>query len=432
MIRGRDGRRIAAALVVVVCVTAAPAFGAGFGIFEHGSEAMGMAGAFTAQADDPSAMFHNVGGLALLDEREFAVGTTLITQTEAEFRGDEPFPGSDATAEQEEAIFFPSHVYYVQPINETLVFGFSFNTPFGLATEWENVDTFPGRFISYNAELQTFDLGGNIGWRATPDFGLGFGVIARASDVVLKQRAGIVNPFTFQVVDVADVALESDLEFGYGFQAGVLHHVNNSFSWGFSYRSKVEIDYTGDADFTQISTGNPELDAIVAASLPVGQSVGVETSIDFPDMASLGVSMAITPSTRVEVDANWTGWSSFDTLVVDFADSSGVEDLVRNEGWDDVYNYRIGFSWATGDAEWRVGYVYDETPQPSRSMGPLLPDADRNGFTVGYGWDGDRLSGDLALMYLPFDDRSSPDNDDGFFGSYETTAWLFGATFGWK
>ena len=36
---------VAAALLLSA---AGPAFGAGFGIFEHGSKAMGMAGAFTA------------------------------------------------------------------------------------------------------------------------------------------------------------------------------------------------------------------------------------------------------------------------------------------------------------------------------------------------------------------------------------------------
>ena len=42
-----------------VVLAAFPVDGAGFGVFQQGAKAMGMAGAFTAQADDPSAMFHN-------------------------------------------------------------------------------------------------------------------------------------------------------------------------------------------------------------------------------------------------------------------------------------------------------------------------------------------------------------------------------------
>ena len=425
-----------AALAAMVVAMAAPSYGAGFGIFEQGSKAMGMAGAFTAQADDGSAMFHNVGGLAFLDERRIEAGVTLITQTEAEFQGSNPFPGNDVFAEQEDALFFPPHVYYVQPISETLNFGFHFNTPFGLATEWQDVNSFPGRYISYNAELRALDLGANLGWKATPDFGLGFGLIARGSDVVLKQRVPLTSPFTFQVVDVADVNLESDIDWGVGFQAGVLHRYNNSFSWGFSYRSKIEIDYSGDAAFRQISSGNAQLDAAVVASLPVGQNVGVETTIEFPDMASFGVALALGPNTTLEVDANWTGWSSFETLVIDFDDAieatTEVEDVVRSENWDDAYNYRVGLSYGFGNGELRLGYVYDETPQPEAAAGPLLPDNDRNGFTVGYGHQGDKLYTDIALMYLPFDELTVDESIDRFTGTYNITAWLLGVTVGWK
>jgi len=425
-----------AAIAALAVSAAAPSFGAGFGIFEQGSKAMGMAGAFTAQADDGSALFHNVGGLAFLDERRLEAGVTLITQTEAEFRGSNPFPGNDVFAEQEDAVFFPPHVYYVQPISDALSFGFSFNTPFGLATEWKDVDTFPGRYISYQAELRALDLGASLGWKATPDFGLGFGVIARGSDVALNQRVPVVNPFTFQVVDAADVDLESDIDWGVGFQAGVLHRYNNSFSWGFSYRSKIEIDYGGDAAFRQISTGNAQLDGAIAASLPVGQKVPVTTTIEFPDMASLGVAIALGPNSTLEVDANWTGWSSFDQLVIDFDDaveaSTAIEDVVRPENWDDAMNYRIGFSYGFGNSELRLGYVYDETPQPASSASPLLPDNDRSGFTIGYGFQGDTLFTDLALMYLPFDELEVKQSIDRYTGTYNITAWLLGVTVGWK
>lgn len=426
-----------ASIGVLALASAAPSHGAGFGIFEQGTKAMGMAGAFTAQADDGSAMFHNVGGLGLLDERLLEAGVTLISQTEAELEGANPFPGEGTFAEQTSRVFFPPHAYYVQPISDVLNFGFSFNTPFGLATEWKDADTFPGRFISYEAELRAFDLGANLGWRATPDLGIGFGAIARASDVRLNRRAPVVNPFTFQVVDAADIGLESDIEWGFGFQAGVLHRYNNSLSWGFSYRSKIEIDYSGDAAFRQISTGNAELDAVIASRLPVGQDVPVETSIEFPDMASVGVAIALGPTSKLELDVNWTGWSSFDRLVIDFddavEDSTEIEDVVRDENWDDVFNYRLGFSYGfRGGSELRLGYVMDESPQPESSAGPLLPDSDRNGITIGYGFQGDRFYTDLALMYLTFDELVVDESIDNFFGTYDITAWLFGVTVGWK
>jgi long-chain fatty acid transport protein len=222
---------------LLITLAASPASGAGFLIFEHGSKAMGMAGAFTAQADDGSAMFHNAGGLAFQHQRSVEAGTTLITNLKGDFTGLPPFPGTAATGEQADAIFFPSHVYYVQPVAPTWTFGLGFNNPFGLSMEWDRVDDWPGRFISYDAELRTFDLNPTIAWEATPNLGIGLGLVARWSDLELNQRIGRPNPLTSRVVDIADTQLSSDLEVGLGWNLGLLHKVSSRFSWGLAYRS---------------------------------------------------------------------------------------------------------------------------------------------------------------------------------------------------
>src|SRR5215218_9945800 len=62
------------AVAVLTLAGTGPVRGAGFGLFEQGAKAMGMAGAFTAQADDPSLFFYNVGGLGLANQRQWALG----------------------------------------------------------------------------------------------------------------------------------------------------------------------------------------------------------------------------------------------------------------------------------------------------------------------------------------------------------------------
>ena len=265
----------AAALLAAV---GGPAYGAGFGIFEQGSKAMGMAGAFTAQADDPSLLFHNAGGLAFVDESELAGGVTWIKGMEAEFEGDNPFPGRGARGEQELLSEFPPHVFYVAPINRTWKWGFGLTAPFGLVTEWKDPDTFSGRFLSTKAALEAVDLNPTIGWQVTPRFGLGFGAIARFSTVELNRHVGAVNPFTQTAVNVGRVKIEGDgYDTGYGWNVGLLHKVTPRLSWGLSYRSKITIDYSGEGRLTQISTGNPQFDAIVRARTPFDTNLPLET-----------------------------------------------------------------------------------------------------------------------------------------------------------
>ena len=61
-----------AVFAVTLLFLAAPAasFAAGFSVFEAGAKALGMGGAFVAQADDPSAIFFNPAGIASLENTQ--------------------------------------------------------------------------------------------------------------------------------------------------------------------------------------------------------------------------------------------------------------------------------------------------------------------------------------------------------------------------
>jgi len=432
----------------VLLAAAGPAFGAGFGIFEQGSKAMGMAGAFTAQADDPSMLWHNAGGLAFVTDSAGSLGATWIHGTKADFNGAAPFPGPTAREEQKALSAFPPHAYYVAPINQTWKWGVGIESPFGLVTEWKDANNFSGRFISTKAKLEALDLNPTIGWQITPTFGVGVGAIARFSSVELNRHIPFVNPFgSPAVLDVGALKLENDgFDNGYGFNVGILHKATPRFSWGLSYRSAITVDYKGDATISQISTGNPQLDAVLRTRIPYDTKLPIKTSIDMPDMASLGLAFTVTPEWLVELDVNRTGWSKFKEVTIEGTNAqaqalfgpnaTSPNGTIIPEDWNSVNNYRLGARWTTSQTtQVRFGYVYDKTPQPEASVNPLLPDADRQGISVGYGSNGRGFNWDVALMYLKFKERKrdvTRENEPVFHGTYNTTAYLLGLTLGWR
>jgi long-chain fatty acid transport protein len=421
-------------LLLLSVLVAVPAQGAGFGIFEQGTKATGMSNAFTAQADDPSAMFYNVGGLAFQNERDFMAGVTIIFLGDSDFSGLAPFPGPTSSGSQQDQLRTPIHFYWVEPITDKLTFGLGLMTPFGLVTEWDNPEQWSGRFISTKADLTAIDLNPNIGWQITDKLGIGGGIVVRASSVELSKNLGIVNPGNpqFPIADVAETTLESDTEIGIGWNIGLLHKATERFSWGFSYRSRVTVDYGGKANFTQISTGNDQVDDLIAGTLPFGEEPAIETSIEFPDMASLGLAYRISSKFLVEFDLNWVGWSSFDTTDIVFTSAPEFSSSIVSD-WEDSNNYRAGLLWdVRGPGEWRFGAYFDETPQPDASVGPLLPDADRVGISAGYGRPlGKKTYLDLSVMKIEFDERTTTTNHDVFYGTYKTSVWLAGASIGW-
>src|SRR5688572_12698153 len=62
--RGRSGGWMGIAIVIAIGLRANVAHAGGFEIPDNGTEALGRGGAFTAKADDPTAIHHNVAGLA--------------------------------------------------------------------------------------------------------------------------------------------------------------------------------------------------------------------------------------------------------------------------------------------------------------------------------------------------------------------------------
>lgn len=412
---------------------AASAHGAGFGIFQQGAKGMGLAGAFTARADDPSALFHNVGGIAHQDERAFQLGATFISIDATDFTGVAPGFAAGARERSESQFTVPPHFYWVEPLGERFTFGLAVNSPFGLTSEWPASD-FSGRFLSKKASLVSLDVSPNLAWRASETLGVGFGLIARFSEVELVRNLASLEPVSQQVVDVAEATLASDLDSGIGYQVGVSSHPNSSWSWGVSYRSKIEIDYAGAGRLRQIATGNPQLDALIAATLPLGVDLPLTTSIEFPDMASLGFAVKPSRAWSVEIDFNWTGWSSLDAYAIRFPQAP-ILDLLLPQDWEDVYNYRLGVSRAAGSGartrEWRFGLSFDETPQPASTLDPILPDGDQSAITVGYGFSASAATIDLAVMYLDVEERTTRSNINGYNGTYSSSALVLASTVTW-
>jgi len=422
-------RALAAALAACI-LGPAPAHAAGFAIFEQGARGMGFAGAFTAQANDPSAIFHNAAGIAFLKGKQFYLGGTLIHPSST-FTGADPFPGASVTEKGDTGVLVPPAAYYTQTFTERLVFGIGLHTPFGLTTSWASPDTFSGRFLSERAELRGFSINPTIGYKLADRFAVGGGLDIRLSSVSLQRRVPVVNPFTQRAVDGASVDLSSNTDVGFGFNVGALAKISDSLSAGVHYRHQVKASYKGTANFTQIGTGNAQLDTALTARLPQG-SQAVATEIVFPGIFMGGVAYAAGDWT-FEVDADWYQWSKFSQLNLVFTDRPDLTQSIV-ENYKNSWQYRMGLERRLSET-WAVrgGYFFDQSPAPAGSISPLLPDADRNGFALGGTWKAGRFHADAAMWVLLSPARSTEGvNRDDFNGTYKSHAVTLGIFLGYS
>ena len=420
----RHSLLVAVALLIMPSLT----WGSGFALFEVGNRAMGMAGAMTAVADDPSALFWNPAGMAFQTDEGVQVmfGVTFI-MPEQTFTGSAPYPGEGYTDSQIEQTFFPAHFYLGIPVNDRLEVSFSFFSPFGLGTEWD--DDFLGRYIAKKTDVFVFDLGVSMAYPLSERFAFGIGIDYMIVDIELSRDIGLINPFNQRLTDVADVRLKSDgINSAWAWNAGLLWKIGSGFSLGAMYRSEFSITGEGNGTFTQIPTGYPEFDAAVGSFMPFDGDVPIEATIDFPDYWMIGLAWQ---------NEKWTlsgqygvmGWSSFQELPIIFPENPEFSSVIA-QNYEDAYQYRFGLEYrANQHWAFQLGYLFDETGQPVESMSPLLGDGDRTGYTAGLSYYTDRFRLDVGYEHIKTDGRSTDGNSlDGFDGFYEGNANLAGAT----
>jgi long-chain fatty acid transport protein len=81
----------------------------------------------------------------------------------------------------------------------------------------------------------------------------------------------------------------------------------------------------------------------------------------------------------------------------------------------------------------RGGYFFDETPAPTESISPLLPDANRNGFALGGTWKSGSWHVDAGTWFILSDDRSTEGiNRDHYDGTYASKAFTFSLSLGYS
>lgn len=417
-------------LSTMTCLLAASAFGSGFLIPEQGAKASAMAGAFVATADDPSAIFYNPAGIAQQRHMAAYAGTTLINFTN-EFTGDPESPvTSGVEGKYNRHTFNIPNMYAIVPIGNNLTLGVGVFAAYGLRTDW--ADPWAGRYISKDADLKTTSVNPVIAWQTSDGrFAIGGGVEYRRARVILNANRMALNPFTGRINDVANTRLVSDYGDEIGFNAGILFKPSDRFRIGLAYRSDMDIDLEGDAEITQISTGNPQLDAIIGAQLPPDQRI--TTTLPFPAIAQGGVAFSPNDNWDIEFDVMHTTWSRFTALAVEF-ETTPAANFVREQNWEDATSYRLGVNHnATAMWDVRGGLIYDENPQPIEAVSPLLPDSDRIGVTLGAGWHAGPITVDGGLLVLHFKDRDTQgQNDEGFNGLYETDATLWFVNLGYR
>lgn len=442
----------AASLLLVSAQSSA----AGFAIIENSATGMGNAFAGGAGAEDASTIWFNPAGMTMLDNEMLVAGHIIMPDASFTDTGSTtaaaPFGGSllpeNDTAEGGKNALVPNF-YVVKEIQKDLKIGLGVTVPFGLGTDYN--DDWVGRYHAVKSDVMSININPSIAYK-TGNLSVGFGINAQYMKVELtsaidmgtlcetQELLNVLPPGTCSALNANAQQKDgfADLDgdsWAYGYNLGVLYEINDDTRLGFAYRSSIDHDVSGNADFTVPG----ELSFLTATGSFLDTTL--TSNVSLPESVSLSYFQNINKTIAIMADYTITSWSNFEELRIDYAGAQS--DSLTTESWEDSSRISFGLNYRQS-AKWllRFGVALDESPIPSAERRtPRIPGNDRTWLTFGvtHQFDKDRTFS-FGYAHILVDDTeinntfesSVPTIEHTLKGTYKASVDIFSAQVSWK
>lgn len=361
------------------------AMAAAFQLWEQDGASIGSYHAGrAAEAPDASTAYYNPAGLIRIHNQQvvFALDPILtnfkfngtIDVATAGLGSNGPIPG---VAQGGGFNLIPS-LNYAAPLNDTVVFGFSVVSPFGLETSYGN-----SSFVRYAAtltSLEVIDISPSLGIALNDKLSIGFGADIERARGEFDLVGG--NPMLNSLMNLDTPSNNVGYSWGYGYHLGALYQFNEQTRVGLTYHSKV----------THHLDGTSKFNGPLANNLDGGlqESTDLKANATLPATTTLSLFHTLNPMWDVMGTVAYTQWNVFSQLVlqnvaaINDGQSSNSVQVVIPEHYRNTWNYSVGANYHASE-QWmfRGGLGYDQSPARNSYRNLQLPDNDRIAVALG-------------------------------------------------
>ncbi|MCM1483564.1 MAG: outer membrane protein transport protein [Muribaculaceae bacterium] len=297
-------------------------------------------------------------------------------------------------------------------IYDNLQCGIAFYTPYGSSINWG--DNWPGAVLNQKVDLKTFTLQPTFSWRITPRLSVGAGLMLAWGSVDLNK--GLVSassmdglltsmgmPAMFGQTTPASVNIKGTADIAVGVNLGAMYDINDRVTVGINWRSKMTAKVSrGDASVSY-ATENEQIKALLESKLNLINNANFRAEMPMPQTLTFGVSYKPVKPLILAFDAQFTGWSTYKHLDIDFLDEHLTDfDQHLEKKYRNAWCFHLGAQYAlTHRFDIRAGMMIDTTPVNSSYYNPETPGMTKIEPSVGFSFRPVKgLSVDFALMYV--------------------------------
>ncbi len=396
---------------LVWALLVADGWASGFRNPPESATGMGALGARMTWVTDPSAWSYNPANVAETT-KPTVIGSLLWNKGRAEFKAPDGRRGQ--TTEPENWL---ANLHGAWPLATGWTAGLAITTPYGQSTVWH--EDGPFQYLSpHRAEMTTISVAPGVAWALNEQLTLGATANLYWSELELRQQV----PWSMQTgipgIPDGQARLKGD-GLGLGGSVGLTWQMAAQHRLALVYKAPFDIDYDGD---TRLGNVPPPLGGLVAARSDF------DTTIKFPTIIAVGYGWQPRENWQIGIEAEWLEFSRYNELPLDVGVNNpvGLVPSAIPQDWKDTWTLGAGTAWEV-NTRWTVrgGYQFLETPIPSATLAPTLPDADRHVMAIGVGYENGWHRVDAAYAYNYLRRREVTNNQQpAYNGSYELTSHL--------
>ncbi|MGY1410681.1 MULTISPECIES: OmpP1/FadL family transporter [unclassified Luteimonas] len=430
-------RKIPHVTVLALGIAGAMAFAsnvqaAGFQLKENSVKSMGSAFAGTAaKTGDSSVVVNNPAVMTQFEGNTFQADLTAI-DLNYEFEGTatdalgRPMTGSNGG--NAGAVTPVPAMSYIRKLDNGAAVGAMISAPFGLKTEYE--DNWVGRYFAHTSDMRIVDLTMSGAIDITDRFSVGIGAIVSRADVTLSKSVDFGAALGAPQAADGFVEIQGD-DNSFGWLVGAHFRPTDSVAFGVSYRSEIDYELNGTAQWDVPGNVRGALDGNPLTQ-PLYRTGPGGAALTTPSVLTIGANWQVNDRLALSATFAETGWSSLQEVRVQFDNPD--PDAVEPFEWSDSTFASIGAEYKLNDS-WtlRGGIADDQTPTSLVHRTPRLPDDDRRWYSIGATWAfSDALDVNFAFTHIKPDDpkidATVANNGARIVGPFDGSANLFGVS----
>ena len=339
--------------------------------------------AFVATADNPSAIYYNPAGITQLRGNHLRGGANIL-YFDPTFQPPEGRANSGTTYDIQNNVAIAPQAYFTHSWDSVPISaGLGIYAPYGASVTWPQDTGF--RTVAVEGSLLHIRMNPVVAVEVTPGLSLAGGIMIDYSR--LTQEQGLrtfYQPFNNYF------KFEGD-GWSVGYNLGLLWTISEQFSFGATFRSGTTSRYEGQTEILNQPVINP------------ARTVPAHMEYEFPLTAVFGLSYRPTPRWNLEVNMDYTDWSSFDSVILYQEETPPFpvqQDIPVTLQWKASWMYQFGVThYLNNGWQFSAGYFFNQNSVPDDYYSPLVADLDRHFFSLGTGHRGDRWSFDVAYQF---------------------------------